>query len=166
MASPGSNYREHWWQEDGGLEGSFVACLASPFAGQWLNQGPDARPSGGAAVGVWSCCDGCVPMRWCYKAELRWDPIKCCGFSNRWEEDLIVLLFVGKLWLLFWSFSFNKSIKEKKKKASWNHTWVDCKYDIWPLHMKCLRTIWTKQKHRWEVLIFTSRCENRRNQRG
>lgn len=50
MASPGSNYREHCWQEDGRLEGSFVACLASPLAGQWLNQGPGVRPSAGAAV--------------------------------------------------------------------------------------------------------------------
>lgn len=118
MASPGLNYREHWWQEDGGLEGSFVACLASPFAGQWLNQGPDARPSGGAEVGVWSCCVGCVPMRGWYKAELHWDPIKYWGFSNRWEEDLIVLLFIGKLWLLFWSFSFSRSIKDVEKRPA------------------------------------------------
>ncbi len=60
MASPGSTYREHWWQEDGRLEGSFVACLASPLAGQWLNQGPGVRPSAGAAVGfyprwAWMC---------------------------------------------------------------------------------------------------------------
>lgn len=54
MASPGSNYREHCLQEDGRLEGSFVACLASPLAGQWLNQGPGVRPSDGAAVCFYS----------------------------------------------------------------------------------------------------------------
>lgn len=49
-ASPGLTKGEHWWQDDGKLEGSFVACLASPLAGHWLNQGPGARPSAGAAV--------------------------------------------------------------------------------------------------------------------
>lgn len=53
MASPGLTYREHWWQDDGKLEGSFVAYLASPLAGQWLNQGPSVRPSAGAAVGLY-----------------------------------------------------------------------------------------------------------------
>lgn len=60
MASPGLTCGEHWWQDDGKLEGSFVACLASPLAGHWLNQDPGVRPSAGAAVGfypqwVWMC---------------------------------------------------------------------------------------------------------------
>lgn len=48
LASPGSTHGEHWWQ--GGWWASFVACLAPPCAGQWLNQGPGVRPSAGAAV--------------------------------------------------------------------------------------------------------------------
>lgn len=59
-ASPGLTNREHWWQDNGKLEGSFVACLASPLARHWLNQGPGVRPSAGAAVGsdppwIWMC---------------------------------------------------------------------------------------------------------------
>lgn len=59
-ASPGLTNGEHWWQDDGKLEGSFVACLASPLAGHWLNQGPGARPSAGAAVGRIPCEFGWV----------------------------------------------------------------------------------------------------------
>lgn len=78
VASPGSTYREHWWQEDGRLEGSFVACLASPLAGQWLNQGPGVRPSVGTAVGF------CPRWAWmCPSEEMLKSESLFCNFSKR-----------------------------------------------------------------------------------
>lgn len=77
MVSPGSAYRVHCWQEDGRLEGSFVACLASHLAGQWLNQGPGARPSAGAAVGFYPW------WAWmCPKEEMWWSEFIACSLKG------------------------------------------------------------------------------------
>lgn len=69
---------------------------------------------------------------------------------------------LGNCGFYFEAFHSLEASKMWKKKACWNHTWVDCKYDIWPLPMKCLCTIWTIQKRRWGVLIFSKKCEKQK----